>query len=241
MVVTICALGFIGMFSGLLGVLHSDLFLLRVVEFEDFPEHPLLSEQEALEIAQVPKDTVNLFSLRLDGIENRLVQHPWIQSVELVKRFPQTLSIRVSLREPVFVVRNSESGLQYVDDTGYEFAAYSPKVQTQYPLLEMSQAEDYLKIVEWHSRYLAHPVSNSLKLLQVRSDAERGLKIWVSYQKNRDRTSIDLGPVDQAAQDSRSLDRLVRVIEYLKANSLNPKTIVAGLGKKIVVRKKTHF
>ena len=110
---------------GILGVVNSDLFTVRVVEVVDLGLAPgddtdsaatarkltPLDAQQILEIAQVPTESTNLFSLKLTGIEKRLLAHPWIKGATISKRFPQTVSISVVFREPTAIVQNAAGGL----------------------------------------------------------------------------------------------------------------------------------
>jgi len=126
----------VALFFGVLGVVNSDLFTVRVVEVVDLGGAPAddpdqaatvrkltpLDAQQILEIAQVPTDSTNLFSLKLSGIEKRLLAHPWIKGATISKHFPQTVSISVVFREPIAIAQNPNGALYYIDSDGTAFA-----------------------------------------------------------------------------------------------------------------------
>jgi cell division protein FtsQ len=69
----------------------------------------------------------NLFRLDLESVRGRLRAVPWIESVSVEKKLPDTLQIAIAERKPAALVSTKE-GLRYVDSNGVVFAALSPKI-----------------------------------------------------------------------------------------------------------------
>src|SRR3954467_10524233 len=93
--ITVLAFSFASLLCIAAGVgfaIRSPLFLVQVVEVGDQPESAPVSAQVISDLAGVPVGKVNLFDLDLKSVERRILTHPWIRQVSLMKRFPQTLS-----------------------------------------------------------------------------------------------------------------------------------------------------
>jgi len=80
-------------------------------------------------IDQITKEYsgTNLFRLDISRLQRGLAKLPWVSRVEIEKKLPDTLRIRVVERLPIALVRSGER-LQYVDEHGVAFAALSPSV-----------------------------------------------------------------------------------------------------------------
>jgi hypothetical protein len=236
------------LFFGVIGVANSDLFTVRVVEVlnsdegategeGNLPHLAPLDAQQILEIAQVPTETTNLFSLKLSGIERRLLAHTWIKGVTISKHFPQTVSIAVVFREPVAIAQNSEGALHYLDSDGTSFAPLNLKSNSDLPVLvnfsqdQISAGLQFLK--SWQSLGL----DPKYQVSALEWDSERGLQIMATYSLPGapGRVRVELGRSftnDPEAQ----LGRLREVLFYLSQNGIRARQVFADLGKKIVVR-----
>jgi hypothetical protein len=64
-------------------------------------------EREILALAQVPCGTT-LCDVSTSGVRKRIAAHPWIRFVHVRRRLPDTVEIRVTEREPMAVLRDSE-------------------------------------------------------------------------------------------------------------------------------------
>ena len=69
----------------------------------------------------------NLFKLDITSVQNDVRALPWVRSIDIEKKLPDTLRIRVSERTPVALAM-TDSGLRYVDENGAAFAPLSPEV-----------------------------------------------------------------------------------------------------------------
>lgn len=69
----------------------------------------------------------NLFQIDIASVQRDLRSISWIDRIEIEKKLPDTLRIRITERTPV-ALAFSESGLRYVDEHGVAFAALSPAV-----------------------------------------------------------------------------------------------------------------
>jgi cell division septal protein FtsQ len=69
----------------------------------------------------------NLFQIDIEGVQRDLRALPWVSRVDIEKKLPDTLRIRIVERTPVALALTL-SGLRYVDESGVPFAALSPAV-----------------------------------------------------------------------------------------------------------------
>ncbi len=235
-----------GIAWGVRAALRSPLFLVQVVEINpvgtpDVGDAPLPVDDQALtELAAIPVGQVNLFALDLKGVENRLLANPWIREVTIQKRFPQTVSIGVTFRSPKALLQGENGLLAYVDQDGRVFGKANLLIYPDLPVLS-GFGQDSLSRSQRLQEALAvvtHWPARSAELSALSWDDERGLRALASYSPSG-KTMVDLG-ADVAAGDVNFLtehfERLSRVFEYLRKNSISARQIWADAGKKIVVK-----
>lgn len=79
------------------------------------------------ELDRITKQYVNLNLFRIDiaRVQKDLGGLGWVRRIDIEKKLPDTLRIRITERTPVALVRNGER-LSYVDEQGAPFAELSP-------------------------------------------------------------------------------------------------------------------
>ena len=76
-----------------------------------------------------PLDGENLPLLQLEYAEKMLRRHPWVQGADLRKDLPARLSIRVTERQAVALLRDGNE-LHYLDTSGRTIAPFDPRGRT---------------------------------------------------------------------------------------------------------------
>ena len=251
---------------GVYSALHSSLFLVQVVEVNDQTDDAPVDSQTISQLAAVPTGMVNLFDLDLRAVEQRILTNPWIREVRLQKRFPQTLSIAVTYREPKALMQNPDGTLSYVDVDGKAFGQVNLKFRSDLPLLTgfhaqpQKQTVDALRIA---SALEASASSAGAILSSLEWDRERGYRALISYPmapkaapksqpakagrgvakapaaspvRSWGRAAVDLGQDFDSRTSDTQLGRLSEVLKYLGANSIPAQQIWADAEKKIVVK-----
>jgi hypothetical protein len=242
-VFAIAALSAVGF--GAWSATRSPLFTVRVVEVADQPEDAPVDAQTIASLARIPVGRANLFALDLAGVEERLLAHPWIREVRLMKRFPQTVTISVTFREPRALLQRPTGALSYIDADGRIFGSVDlSSSRADLPILsgvhpdDAARIQDTLRLLaEWEDAGLARrsPLSS------VSWHPDRGFRALVTYAGRKPagahahRTMIDLGHEFDAEFPSQ-LGRLGHVLGYLSAHDVAARQIWADTGKKIVVR-----
>ncbi|HKJ66609.1 MAG TPA: FtsQ-type POTRA domain-containing protein, partial [bacterium] len=67
----------------------------------------LVANHEVLKISGV-KFGSSLFHLPLDSIQQRIVDHPYIQAVQISRQFPRTMFIQVMERDPIAYLNHGD-------------------------------------------------------------------------------------------------------------------------------------
>ena len=231
---------------GLAQAARSPLFTLRSLAIELPAPGAPLDRAEIQALAGVPLDQINLFDLSLAPIESRLLAHPWVRSVSLSKRFPQTLGVSIVFREPRALLQTSEGGVRYIDQDGTVFGSVSLDRAANLPILSGFASQERARILEclgfltaWDRAGLTHLTD----LSSLSYDPERGYRAWVMYSlsaaslspRGRSRAQVTLGHTLEA-EPGPQLDRLSRVMASLTARGIAARQIWADTGKKVVVK-----
>ncbi|MCM2277657.1 MAG: FtsQ-type POTRA domain-containing protein [Oligoflexia bacterium] len=240
LVIFFAAFALLAAAGGIYMAIHSPLFLVQVVEVSDQPDEAPVDAQTITQLAAIPSGMVNLFDLDLRLVERRILTNPWIREVRLQKRFPQTLSIAVSYREPKALFQYQDGRLAYVDSTGKVFGQVNLRLQADLPLLTGLSSEQEgaglsgaLGLIAAWDR---SPLKGLAQLSSVHWDGERGFRALLVYSLGRakNRAMVDLGQEIDGREDQ--LQKLSEVVAYLGSHSIPAFQIWADSGKKIVVK-----
>lgn len=94
---------------------------------------------ELLEMAQLNHEH-SLLAVNLNGVKERLEQHPWVRLVEVEKSFPHALIIRIEKQEPWALALAGK--LHYMNRLGDLFKEVMPDDQIDLPVITgLSESE----------------------------------------------------------------------------------------------------
>lgn len=124
----ICLDIFMACLLSYLVVIRSSYFNLEKV---DVYGNRRLSAEEVIEAANI-ETGVNLLSIDLDTISERLRRHPWIRSGSLYRKFPGQLLIEIEERVPRGIVASDK--LYYIDENAKIFTRALPGDPVDLPL-----------------------------------------------------------------------------------------------------------
>ncbi len=100
------------------------------------------TSREALDAVTSAFVGVNLFKIDIDHVQRELRALPWVSHIEIEKKLPDTLRIRVTERTPWALVKTG-STLRYADENGVPFAPLSPSVgDPDLPVITAPDAAD---------------------------------------------------------------------------------------------------
>ena len=244
---------------GVRAAMQSPLFLVQVVEVSELGDTDVpLDAKQISDLARIPIGRMNLFSLDLAGVERRVLTHPWVREVRLQKRFPQTVAIDVTVRDPRAFLQRKDGTLSYIDSDGQDFGRVDLSVRSDLPLIVgLDPKADRQKVVaalELVSAWGRGKLGQLAPAASVDYHPDRGYRVWVSYvlgpatgpiggpgvnfstNARKARTFVDLGlEIDREGLESR-LARLESVFGYLSLHSIQVRHVLADAGKKIVVK-----
>jgi cell division protein FtsQ len=117
-------------------VLHTHYFNLQKVEVTG---NHRLSRDEIIEASEI-HDRVNLLTVDLNAIADKLRRHPWIRSASVYRRFPGQMIIEVDERSPRGILAAGK--LYYLDDQGEICTRVLPGESVDFPLFTGLTQED---------------------------------------------------------------------------------------------------
>jgi hypothetical protein len=235
----------LGIGSAIVYSVRSQLFLIERIEVvridaSKFSSNYPLSNQDILNVASIPLRKVNLFTLNVREVQQKLMALEWIVNVEVCKQLPSTLLLGVRFRDPRAILQTPDGLLLYVDQFGNTFGKVSFIGPVDLPLLtgfsDAARLKQALRIVD---RWESSEVNRLSWLSSVYWESGRGFRILVGYLSGRRgasvRSMVDLGQEIDGSLDSKII-RIGNVISYLSSKSILARQIYADGGKKVVVK-----
>lgn len=121
---------------------------------------------------------LNLFRLDIARVHSDLAALSWINGVEIEKKLPDTMRIRVSERSAVALVERSGT-IRYVDAEGIEFAELSPEVgDADLPLITAASGPDLVRCVALVRELRARDPQVYARISEVRPLPPRGFALF---------------------------------------------------------------
>ena len=196
----------------------------------------VLGPQDVVQQAQIPSG-INILSLDLDRVRQRVTNHPWIASAVISREIPDRIHIDVVERKPVALVKGRQFYL--MDHEGLCFASAVPGEHTGLPIITGFDPEilapgcklprAFIVLVE--DLYRESQLRFPWRLIsEIRWDTIKGLSIFTV----RGGIQIYLGRDNFGLK----ITRLERVLRYLEEKGLHPQLrgIDLSHGNRIFVR-----
>ncbi len=119
-------------------------FAVRTIEVDGVVHTP----RAALDIATRRYVGLNLFQIDIARVQRDLGGLGWVERIDIEKKLPDTLRIKITERKPVALVRNGDR-LLYADEQGLGFAELSPAVgDDDLPLISDAQGAELQRTVK---------------------------------------------------------------------------------------------
>ncbi len=111
---------------------------------------------------------LNLFNLDIDRLRHDLASLSWVSRIEIEKKLPDTLRIRVVERTPIALAQDS-GRINYVDDRGVAFAELSPSVgDADLPLITAARGAELARCVSILRQLRTHDGELYARISEVR-------------------------------------------------------------------------
>jgi cell division protein FtsQ len=175
-----------------------------------------IKREEILKIAGITPG-MNILSLDIKTIKNRIRFHPWVRDVSVRREFPNRLIINVAEREPTALI--NINGLFYVDRNGNIFKRVEACDSYDYPIITgISRDDDYssfMNKVNMGIRFLniAKPLMDIISEVNVSED---GIIIYTM-----DGVMVNIGEDDYR----KKVIRLNKILIDLRERSKRAKLI----------------
>lgn len=151
-----------------------DRFAVRHVEVVGAKNTPA-AQLQALTNSYVGE---NLFKMDIARMQRELGSVSWVNRIEIEKRLPDTLRIRIVERRPVALVA-SRNGLDYVDESGFAFAALSSAAgNPELPLIADAAGDELRRCVALLERLRREDSVLYSRVSEIRPIAPRGFAIY---------------------------------------------------------------
>jgi cell division protein FtsQ len=90
---------------------------------------------------------LNLFKIDIERVQHDVRGLGWVRRIDIEKKLPDTLRIKITERQPVALVRNGDQ-VRYVDEEGLPFAELSPRVgDADLPLISDASDKELVRTV----------------------------------------------------------------------------------------------
>ncbi len=113
---------------------NSDIFRLSTLSIQG---NRMVKKTEILDLGGIEQG-INLLSFDTKQAEKAVSEHEWIESVEIVRAWPSSLTIKVHEYRPLAMINiesNTGRGLYYVDRKGRVFAKVDAGQELDYPVI----------------------------------------------------------------------------------------------------------
>ena len=229
---------------------RSPLFLVRSVEIVDHPPNAPVSKETVNSLAAITLGSESLFFLDLKKVEARILKNNWIRQVRIQKKFPGSVVVAVSFRQPKGIFQNADGSVAYVDREGTVFGEGEFSDRIDLPVFSGFKSHNSIEAkslikeaVEFSESWDRARVSKVSQISAISWDPDKGVRASLVYPLrgvNRSaRTTLEIGNLTAVQERAtwRIMDsNLEKVLRYLSNNSITAHQIFVGDGKKIVVR-----
>ena len=195
-----------------------------------------LDPQAVIQQAGIPSGA-NILSLDLDGVRQRLTQHPWIAAAAISREIPDRIRIEIEERKPVALVKGHQFYL--ADQQGACFARAAPSEHTGLPIitgLDLGTLDSGCNLpreftVLLENFYRETQLKLPWRLIsEIRWNRNTGLSFFTA----RGGIQVDLGSEDYGIK----IAKLEKVLRYLEKKGLQAqlKGIDLSHGNRVFVR-----
>lgn len=154
----------------------------------------------ALDLATSRYRGLNLFKIDIARVQRDLGDLGWVSRIDIEKKLPDTLRIKITERKPVALVRAGQR-LLYVDERGVGFAELSPRVgDDDLPIITDAHGFELARTVKLLRHLRANDRELYSRISEIWPIAPRGFALY-----DRDLGAVVYANADDVSAKYRSL------------------------------------
>lgn len=119
---------------GIIYAMYSPLFYIKEIQVEG---NNIVTKNEIISLSQIQIDQ-NTFELSKDEIRKQIKEDPYIESVNITRKLPSTIILKVQERKPAYLLEYAASYI-YLDKQGYLLEINTQKLEL--PILQGAATE----------------------------------------------------------------------------------------------------
>lgn len=133
---------------------------------------------DALDIVTSRYVGLNLFKIDIARVQNDLGGLAWVSRIDIEKKLPDTLRIKIAERKPVALVRSGDR-LLYADEQGVAFAELSPAVgDDDLPLIANASGAELVRTIKFLTELRTRDPHVYARISEVRPVPPRGFAVF---------------------------------------------------------------
>lgn len=174
----------------------------------------------------------DLMTLKFRDIESEIRQHPWVKEINLSRRWPRTLSVRLGYKHVVAYGRDKKGILFPVLEDSTALPRTPFQAKQDLPLLSVELSGEKPELLQaalaFFKEFPSEGTLTASRISEIGYDSKEGF--WTLILPFG--TRIKWGESDF----QRKISRVQQVIDYLESRQIEARVIDANLAKKVVVR-----
>jgi cell division protein FtsQ len=156
------------------GRVRSESFAVKTIEIVGAVHTP----RPALDLITGRYVGLNLFDLDIVRVQSDLGGLPWVSRIDIEKKVPDTLRIKIVERKPVALVRSGDR-LLYADENGVAFAELSPAVgDDDLPVIADAAGAELTRTIAFLTDLRRRDPSVYTRISEVRPVPPRGFAVF---------------------------------------------------------------
>ncbi len=167
---------------GYVGLCHSTFFQIESVEMSGSSQ---FEDEEILALIEINNNS-NLVAVDKEDVATRLKETGWVRRVSVEKRYPNTLTLKITERQPIALIQ-LQGELHYLDQRGVVFAPVMVGDELDFPVVyfadeSMLSAHDRLKNITDFLKYTrnGNPALSIQNISQIMVDRKGDMTLYMA-------------------------------------------------------------
>ncbi len=215
---------------------ESEFFVIKDLqvdmEFAENQEALLVSLRPDIEKSLLGIEGNNIWSVSLRDLRDRALKHPWVQEVELERRFPDRIFALVRLQPVAFLFVDKKNSIFPILENGKKLPQIKATLAPAAPILRNNNIlKDESTLKKVLQLYAEVPLIGPLQKENIAS-VDYNTVTGLTLNLIKDDVTVHFGSENI---QTKAL-QVLRVIDYLQSQKQKARVIDASFAKKVLVR-----